>query len=421
MHSLGTSPPASPPTPLSGSRAAATPAAATPAAATSAATPAAAATSAATPATVIFSRLSSSRAKQLVLTALKNGSKGKMSTTMQLVVTETPKLRPMFMEARRIYRKFFSVRDCCQELKDVQVKAKLGEGSSGEVFLAQQGKAETYIAVKFVSDVDAAKKEIKILQSISQECGLFTKLIKVVTFQASPPEQGSTITALYLTTIAQQIGSSKDLSEVSLPEIQDIFRSLLQALSCLHNLGICHNDLKEDNFLYCFATKTFMLIDFSHASKKPVFGGTWGYRSPEVVQICSSLFSSKSDIFSCGILLLRFLVGGPVAFGFSKFMKQEIELTQCYVSLFKVPRSETLCTCKGKDAHQAIVLSTSFKNDSLPALSNALVDYIHEDLLAILRACLALNPDKRPTAKELLSKEFFHAENGRLFHLKVVC
>lgn len=45
--------------------------------------------------------------------------------------------------------------------------------------------------------------------------------------------------------------------------VKKIFHQIVQAVELLHNLGICHRDLKPDNLLYNSKTGNVKLMDFN--------------------------------------------------------------------------------------------------------------------------------------------------------------
>eukprot|EP01017_Pseudomicrothorax_dubius_P049996 TRINITY_DN9387_c0_g1_i1.p1 TRINITY_DN9387_c0_g1~~TRINITY_DN9387_c0_g1_i1.p1 ORF type:complete len:195 (-),score=18.68 TRINITY_DN9387_c0_g1_i1:60-644(-) len=98
------------------------------------------------------------------------------------------------------------------------------------------------------------------------------------------------------------------------PEGSMLFRFLVEGLEHLHSKGILHRDLKLENiFLTSQSQDLFLKIgDFDLASFMEVLDhtkivGTPGYIAPEVYENAS--YSTKSDIFSAGIILYSVLVG----------------------------------------------------------------------------------------------------------------
>ena len=92
------------------------------------------------------------------------------------------------------------------------------------------------------------------------------------------------------------------------------FSQILAAVRMLHELGICHRDLKLENFLFTDPEKrsTVKMIDFGFSKK---FGGqgkmhavvgTPYYIAPEVIR---GDYDYKCDVWSCGVILHMLLLG----------------------------------------------------------------------------------------------------------------
>lgn len=102
---------------------------------------------------------------------------------------------------------------------------------------------------------------------------------------------------------------------------------LAEALHCAHGRGLLHLDLKPSNVLLADDGQP-MLLDF-HLARGPLFpgddalgplGGTVGYMSPEQVLVLdavrslrpiSAALDARSDVFSLGVTLYEALSGDP--------------------------------------------------------------------------------------------------------------
>ena len=95
------------------------------------------------------------------------------------------------------------------------------------------------------------------------------------------------------------------------------FSKILQIVNSLHRMGICHRDLKLDNFLFDGDNFTLKLSDFGFSSliirnklgkakKQRGSFGTGSYMAPEVIlekEEPKGYDDEKADIFSLGVIL----------------------------------------------------------------------------------------------------------------------
>ena len=104
-----------------------------------------------------------------------------------------------------------------------------------------------------------------------------------------------------------------------LPEAQvaPLFRSIVKSILHCHQLGVLHRDVKPDNFLLSTSkpNQIVKLADFGLSCfyrrglpvKEPV--GSPYYMAPEMVTPGSGGYGPAADLFSCGVILYRFLTG----------------------------------------------------------------------------------------------------------------
>ena len=80
----------------------------------------------------------------------------------------------------------------------------------------------------------------------------------------------------------------------------------------LHNINICHRDLKLENILFVQATNTVKIIDFGLSKLQcdimDTKLGTPYYVAPEVI---IGSYTMKCDIWSVGVITYMLLSGEP--------------------------------------------------------------------------------------------------------------
>jgi len=188
----------------------------------------------------------------------------------------------------------------------------LGHGQFGTVREAVFLGHERRVAIKSVSkakvkgDIVLLKRELEVMRMIDHP-----NLIKYY----SAFEDGK-----YLH-IVMELCSGGDLLEklssegfINEGQVRIIMRKLMLAVHHLHQVTICHRDLKPDNFLFVskVAGAEIKIIDFGMSIKQPdlqqmnSFVGTPYYLAPEVI---AGNYGLECDIWSLGVVMFVLLSG----------------------------------------------------------------------------------------------------------------
>jgi serine/threonine protein kinase len=140
---------------------------------------------------------------------------------------------------------------------------QIGEGGSAVVKRCLRKSDNVYLAAKIMRKYDSEKeensrREFDLLYSLSHP-----NIVEAYEFIAT---DGWT----YMIT---ELASGHDLSKGEVPkhEVKSVMKQLLEAMAYLHQQGICHNDLKPENVIYCPDTTIVKLIDFNISQKMGVF------------------------------------------------------------------------------------------------------------------------------------------------------
>ncbi|TPQ20796.1 serine/threonine-protein kinase [Streptomyces sporangiiformans] len=252
-----------------------------------------------------------------------------------------------------------------EEIGGYPLEARLGAGGMGAVFLARTASGRP-IAIKLIHQQFAGDEEFRIrfrqeVSAARRVSGVFTAAVVDADVESHHPWMATA----YITgpTLAQRIGADGSLGGT---ELRMLAIGLAEALREIHRAGVVHRDLKPSNVV--LSPEGPRVIDFgiSRAADHQTLTmtgrviGTPPYMSPEQLQAPREV-GPESDVFSLGTLLVYAATGqGP------------FDADSPYMTAYQV-------------VHEA------------PALGR-----VPDALREIVEPCLAKEPQKRPSADELL-------------------
>lgn len=195
------------------------------------------------------------------------------------------------------------------------VGATLGEGSYGTVALAKNRASGTEHAVKSlaktrIKDIERFKREIKLMTNLDHP--------NIVRVSDSFEAHSQLYLVMELCTGGELLDRVLEMGQLGERQAAVTMQQIFRAVNYLHETGICHRDLKPQNFL--FATKdpietcTLKLIDFGLARMTDgqtflkTKAGTPYYIAPEVL---TGNYLPSADLWSCGVIMYLLLSGYP--------------------------------------------------------------------------------------------------------------
>lgn len=231
-----------------------------------------------------------------------------------------------------------------KKFSDFEVLQEMGEGAYGKVLLARYKKEPQYtVVVKCVikerilvdtwtrdRKLGTIPNEIKVMAALNSETiHPHPNIIKLLDFfeddnfyHIEMERHGNPGTDLF-----DLIEIRPNMEE---PECRQIFRQVTDAVAHLHQHGIVHRDIKDENIVVDEQTGVTKLIDFGSSAflnQGPfdVFVGTIDYAAPEVLG--GNPYTGKpQDIWALGILLYTIMYKENPFYNVDEIMDGELRI-----------------------------------------------------------------------------------------------
>jgi serine/threonine-protein kinase len=248
-----------------------------------------------------------------------------------------------------------------------RLERKLGEGSLGTVYAAQDEKLNRRVALKFLHRRTDETIRRRILDEARKAAALNDPAVVTIYSVLDETEPPAIVMEL-----VDGFPLDRFAAELNFGQKAHLLREVARGLAVAHAHGVIHRDLKPDNIIVGPDMRPRILdfglaISFAEAGQPGSgFEGTPLYASPE--QVRGQPLTPASDVFSFGSLMFKVLTGRP------PFNGQNV--------------NETL---------EAIATTAP------PFLRDVAVG-VPEDLQAICLACLAWDAKDRPSAADVATE-----------------
>ncbi|KYQ90942.1 ankyrin repeat-containing protein [Tieghemostelium lacteum] len=196
---------------------------------------------------------------------------------------------------------------------DLEYTLKLGSGSSGKVYKGiYKGKEVAVKVLKSIttqSQLEEFKKEFQIMGSIRSQF--------MVTFYGACIEPKLCMVMEYCSRDSLYHVMNTKKYDIGWDRFFQFTMQMTLGIQCLHNWSpqIVHRDFKSLNLLvnedWECKVSDFGLSRFNTADNLETLGkirGTFAYCSPEVANGSGSLYTTKSDVYSIGIVFWELIV-----------------------------------------------------------------------------------------------------------------
>ena len=288
------------------------------------------------------------------------------------------------------------------------VKCMLGEGGFGRVFMAVMSPKKGLVD-------DQGRKKLSRIYAVKKG-GLTTwlnneaKCLKASgEFGYSPWYKKNWVVMHDKGVSLKKLISSGDVEtdhtisrkKISSKLRQNIGKQAVQFLQRVHDQGILHSDIKPDN-IAINSRGEVSLIDFGTAvqAEREVNGekqfklltGSPNYTSPEA--LCKETATQKMDIWAMGLVMLH------MELGYIPGLLEASELSELPL------KARALCALVPR---YRFVLFRKMSRKKYDQMIKTITENkeISQECKDVLLACLAYNPDDRPTAEQLLKYAYF--------------
>src|SRR5437660_10757280 len=142
-----------------------------------------------------------------------------------------------------------------KSIGNYQIKAKLGEGGMGEVYLGEHPLIGKRVAIKVLLEQMATKEEVvtrffheaKAVNDIGH-----ANIVDIIDFGKSRHEDGREFFYFVMEYLeGESLAGRLERAGVSIAESLHIMRQCCSALAASHHKGIIHRDIKPDNIFLC--------------------------------------------------------------------------------------------------------------------------------------------------------------------------
>mmetsp|Transcript_16130 Transcript_16130/g.32628 ORF Transcript_16130/g.32628 Transcript_16130/m.32628 type:complete len:287 (-) Transcript_16130:4127-4987(-) len=212
-------------------------------------------------------------------------------------------------------------------------------------------------------------------------------------------------------------GSFLDFADRKVPlnlrDLEDVTRQIWTGLEFLHHHGIIHRDIKPENLLFRRRSNSSSthgpsdgwvakIADFGlarslrHSIQRTSYVATRWYRAPEVI-LGMLPYSPAMDVWAMACILGELITGVPL------FRGEEAELQLLDIArLTGAPTSK-----KWRPGHKALsARGLAEQLSACPAPTEKTWSYYgiapSSPFFEIIRSCLCWNPERRPTAEDVL-------------------
>jgi len=296
----------------------------------------------------------------------------------------------------------------CRHTSNFQTLNPIEEGTYGFVSRARNISTSTIVALKKVKMDYAhdgfpitALREISILKKARH-----TNIVSLHEILAGDDPSECVLVMEFVEHDLKNL--QEDMSERFLAsEVKTLLKQLVGAVEFLHANHIMHRDLKTSNILLS-NRGVLKLADFGMARYIPPRDApltqlvvTLWYRAPELL-LGTTMYGTEVDMWSIGCIFGELLSKEPLLQG-----KNEVDQLSQIFTLCGLPSEKSWPGFYRLPNARSLKLP---RDHSSPGFNRGRFPFLTATGVELLSSLLSLNPDNRPTAKEVLDHEYFREQ-----------
>lgn len=287
----------------------------------------------------------------------------------------------------------------------------IGSGAFGVVYKAKSKDSGNVVAIKKVlQDKRFKNRELEIMKELNHP--------NIVQLKNHFLLYGDTPETLYLNYVMDYVPDTLSriirhhyvtMKDMSMLYVKVISFQMIKALAYIHSLGICHRDIKPQNFLIDPSTNEVKLCDFGSAKKiianqaNIAYICSRYYRAPELI-FGATEYTNHIDIWSVGCIIAEMLLGNPIFAGESS--------SDQLIEIIKVLGTPTKT--------QIAQMNPSYKDNKFPFIQpivwkNVFKDKtVSDEYIDLVSKLLLYDPKSRLTPMRALCHPFFNELRSKI-------
>ena len=291
-------------------------------------------------------------------------------------------------------------------MKKYQILKVIGDGTYGKVYAGVNKETNEKVAIKILKNKMSSweecvlQNEVRFLGKLNNE-----NIVKLLEVNREQNNEVSYIFELCDCNLFEFIEKHrKQKMFISEAKVRNIIYQITCGIKYLHSKNIMHRDLKPENILMILNNNLVKIADFGTAKEIPDFKDnsltdyvcTRWYRAPECT-LKSNSYNEKIDIWAIGCIMAELYTLKPIFPGIDEFdqLNKIIKITG---------------TPEFNDWPEGFALLQK-NNMRMPNYNKGnlkeTVFNANEEAIDFLESIFELNPERRPSASELLKHPYF--------------